>query len=96
MNKKKGAEAPNQFNNSNSSAAQRLRLEESLREGPKSTIWIRRELDILMPAARVHELRHIEGLNIQTHRRNAPTETGKQHSVAEYVLMPGKWQGGVQ
>ncbi len=94
MTKKKGAGAPNQFNNSNSSAAQRQRLIEALREGPKSTIWLRRKLDIMMPAARVYELRHRDGHNIQTHRRYEATEAGKQHSVAEYVLMPGKWQGG--
>ncbi|MES9922487.1 MAG: helix-turn-helix domain-containing protein [Candidatus Thiodiazotropha endolucinida] len=94
MSKKKGPEGPNQVCISNSSADQRQRLLQALREGPKSTVWLRRELDIMMPAARVHELRYGQGINIQTYRRHVHTESGNEHSVAEYVLMPGKWQGG--
>ncbi|MBT2988021.1 MAG: helix-turn-helix domain-containing protein [Candidatus Thiodiazotropha sp. (ex Ctena orbiculata)] len=93
MTKKKGPECPNQYSYSDSSADQRQRLLNALREGPKSTIWLRRELDIMMPAARVHELRHGQGFNIQTHRCYVHTESGNEHSVAEYVLMPGKWRG---
>ena len=52
---------------SNSNAAQQLRLEAALRERPSfTTIYARDELDILNPAARVWELRHKRGLNIQT------------------------------
>lgn len=47
-----------------------------------------------MHADRVHELRHSQGVNIQTHRRQVRTEAGNKHSLAEYVFMPGKWQGG--
>jgi hypothetical protein len=93
MTKKKGPEGPNQYSDPNSSADQRQRLLKALRKGPKSTVWLRRELDIMMPAARVHELRHDYGVNIQTHRRRVHTEAGKKHNVAEYVLMPGKWEG---
>lgn len=95
MTKKKGpGQGPNAIDTSNSSAAQRQRLLAALREGPKSTVWLRRELDIMMPAARVHELRHREGFNILTHRRCELTESGRHHNVAEYILLSGKWQGG--
>ena len=91
MTQKKGGEAPNQLCCSNSTFAQRKRILEAQREGLKSAIWIRRELDVLMPAARIFELRHNEGFNIQTNRRYESTDVGKQHSVAEYILMPGQW-----
>ena len=42
-----------------------------------------------MPAARVHELRHREGLDIQTLRRDEETDNGKKHNVAVYVLQTG-------
>lgn len=70
----------------NSTEAQRQRLLARLRIGPLSTIEARRDLDILMPAARVHELRHREGLNIQTHRIAEQTDNGEKHNVALYVL----------
>jgi hypothetical protein len=76
--------------NSNSAHAQRQRLLARLRIGPLSTIEARRELDILMPAARVHELRHREGWEIQTLRREEETESGKKHNVALYVLQCGE------
>ncbi|GEM_PF-1523670 len=72
--------------NDNSTEAQRQRLLERLRTGPLSTIEARRDLDILMPAARVHELRHRDGWNIQTLRIPEETECGKKHNVALYVL----------
>ena len=74
----------------NSAHAQRQRLLARLRSGPLSTIGARRELDILMPAARVHELRHREGWEIQTLRREEETESGKKHNVALYVLQCGE------
>ena len=79
---------------SNSTAAQQLRLEAALRERPSfTTIYARDELDILNPAARVWELRHKRGLNIQTHWKTEQTSCGKNHRVAEYVLFPGQWEG---
>ena len=44
---------------SNSSEAQRARLLEHLKQfGSATTIELRRDLDVMMPAARAHELRH--------------------------------------
>lgn len=92
MTKKKGhpKAAPNNpeaYYADLSAEAQRKRLIDALRCGPISTLEARRNLDILMPAARVHELRHRHGYTIQTVRVQRPTECGKLHSVALYVLM---------
>lgn len=73
-------------NSGNSTEAQRSRLLERLRIGPVSTIEARRDLDILMPAARVHELRHREGFNILSFWRTEETDSGQKHNVALYVL----------
>ena len=75
---------------SNTAHAQRQRLLARLRLGPLSTIEARRDLDIMMPAARVHELRHRDNENIQTLRRKEETDSGKKHNVAVYVLQPGE------
>ena len=72
-----------------SAEAQRKRLIDALHCGPVTTIEARRNLDILMPAARVHELKHRHGFDIQTVRVRQETECGKLHSVAKYVLMAG-------
>lgn len=72
-----------------SAEAQRKRLMDALRCGPVTTIEARRNLDILMPAARVHELRHQHGHDIQTFRIRQETESGKLHCIAQYVLLPG-------
>ncbi|MGE5470291.1 MAG: helix-turn-helix domain-containing protein [Bacteroidota bacterium] len=72
-----------------SAAAQRARLLDALRCSPVTTIEARRNLDILMPAACVHELKHKHGHNIQTIRIRQQTDSGKLHSVAQYVLMVG-------
>ena len=72
-----------------SAEAQRARLLDALRCGPITTIEARRNLDILMPAARVHELKHKHGHNIQTIRIRQQTDSGKLHSVALYVLTVG-------
>lgn len=70
---------------SNDSAAQRRRLLQRLQAGPVTTLEARRELDILMPAARVFELRQ-RGYVIVTYRVIEPTDCGKQHNVARYAL----------
>lgn len=76
--------------NSNSTAAQRKRLIDWLHiHGSIDTITARRELDILMPGARIHELRHKLGHRIDTVRTKQPTECGKLHTVAKYVLIGG-------
>jgi hypothetical protein len=74
----------------NSAAGQRARLLEALERGPVTTIEARHDLDIMMPAARVFELRHIEDKNIEMHWVSRPTATGNLHRVAMYVLMPPK------
>jgi hypothetical protein len=71
---------------SNSSAAQRQRLLDALRRYMVSTIAARRDLDIMMPAARVHELRHRFGYQIDMVWIEQPTDCGKLHRVALYVL----------
>ena len=72
-----------------SAEAQRRRLIDALRCGPITTIEARRNLDILMPAARIHELKHLHGFDIQTVRVRQETDSGKMHSIAKYVLMAG-------
>ena len=74
--------------NDNSTKAQRQRLLAALRNRAMSTIEIRRELDILGVAPRVFELRR-RGFEILTHWRQEPTECGKLHRVALYVLTKG-------
>ena len=69
----------------NSASAQRARLLERLQLMPVDTITARRELDILMPAARICELGK-RGKQIDTVRVMRPTDEGKLHSVAMYVL----------
>lgn len=69
-----------------SAAAQRGRVLEALRSGPKSTLHLRRQCDVLAPAARVLELKQ-RGHHIFTHWVNEPTDCGKLHRVALYVLL---------
>lgn len=71
----------------NSAKAQRDRLQKALRVRPMTTIEIRRDLDILMPAARVFELKRL-GERISTFWKRESTESGKSHLVALYVLNP--------
>jgi hypothetical protein len=72
-----------------SAEAQRLRLIAALRKGPVTTLEARRDLDILMPGARIHELRHKNGFKIETFPVNQETDCGVSHRVGMYVLMPG-------
>ena len=74
---------------SNSAHAQRQRLLESLKISPIDTVTARHELDILCPAARVLELRR-RGHNIETVWIDRPTDCGKVHRVALYVLKAGE------
>lgn len=71
----------------NSAAAQRVRLLTWLQNHRKiTTIEARRDLDIMMPAARIKELKD---RNYQIDRLWAvqPTEHGRMHRVAEYWLL---------
>lgn len=69
-----------------SASAQRARLLEALRQGPLTTIQIRRDLNIMMPAARVKELRDLD-YRIITQWVNDHDEMGRAHCVAKYVLI---------
>ena len=70
-------------------SAQRCRLLAALRQGPVTTLEARRELDILMPATRVFELRH-KGYNIVTTWVFKRTDAGVEHKVARYALLLGQ------
>jgi len=70
----------------NDAAAQRLRALDMLRTGPKSTLQLRREGDILAPAARILELKR-RGYEILTQWVQQATDNGKLHRVALYVLL---------
>ena len=70
----------------NSAAAQRAKALDLLRSGPKSTLQLRRDGDILAPAARILELKR-RGFEIITQWVHQATEGGKLHRVALYVLM---------
>lgn len=74
-------------NTSNSAATQRIKLLAALRKQSLTTLQIRRQLDILHPAARVQELRDI-GHVITTHWQKEATECGREHRVARYMLTP--------
>ncbi len=89
MDNKKGhpKAAPNRTHqhNDNSADSQRARLIKHFQEhGSITTIEARRDLDIMMPAARIYELRK-QGYKIDTIWTNDTTEQGKQHRVARYV-----------
>ncbi|MFL9922619.1 helix-turn-helix domain-containing protein [Paraburkholderia fungorum] len=77
-------------NTGNSIAAQCARLYEALQLGPMTTIEIRRDLDVLMPAARIWDLKHKQGKPIEKYWVDRPTASGNLHRVAMYALMPPK------
>jgi hypothetical protein len=66
---------------------QSARLGEALQEvGSVTTIEARRYLDILAPAARIHDLRHRQGWSIATIWERSETDAGIKHSIGRYVL----------
>ncbi len=72
--------------NDTSGSAQRARLLSRLHLGPVDTITARAELNIMMPAARVKELRE-QGHPINTHRITITDEQGRtHHGVALYYI----------
>lgn len=78
----------------NTRAAQQQRLLDYLRKhGSIDTVTARRELDTMMPAARIFELRHEQGYSIISHRVRRETDYGRTHSVALYTLMGEPRQG---
>ena len=72
--------------NDNSAHSQRMRFlaEIEVRQS-LTTIEARRDLDILMPAARVFELRDM-GYDIVTVWTQGETEGGRKHRIAQYIL----------
>jgi hypothetical protein len=80
--------------NSTSSSDQRQRLLSALRDAGGdglTTIQIREQLDIMMPAARVHELRWDHCFNIQATPALDRNAQGNHHLCNRYVLLSGKW-----
>lgn len=71
----------------NSASAQRVRLLTWLRKHRKiTTIEARRDLDIMMPAARIKELKD-RNYQIEKLWAVQPTEQGRLHRIAEYWLL---------
>ncbi len=90
MDKKKATEAAQNTNlkrNDNSASAQRARVIQALRTGPKTTIELRELWGVMSPAPRVFELRLL-GYCIETLQVNGYTPDGVLHrGVARYVLV---------
>ena len=74
--------------NENSLSAQRRSLLEWLRNrGPIDTLTARRDLNILMPASRIKELKN-QGYIFHTQRITITDEQGRSHSnIAQYTLI---------
>lgn len=67
---------------------QQRRVLEALRESPKSTFDLRSRYNVMMPAARIKELRDM-GYRIDTIRQSGDYDYGRKHpGVAIYVLVP--------
>lgn len=74
----------------NSTTAQRRRAANHLIEyGSLSTPQARRDLNIMMPAARIHELKQ-KGMNIEKIMVNEESENGLIHRFARYFLRTEK------
>lgn len=69
-----------------SASSQRARILARLRLGPMTTTEARKELDVLMPAARIFELRG-RGHQIFTEMVMVETKPDRWHTVGRYVLM---------
>ena len=74
--------------NGNTAVAQRKRILAYLHTNPLDTLTARKELDVMHPAARVMELRK-QGIGIITTKIDRPSDCGKIHTVACYVLEVG-------
>lgn len=75
--------------NDTSTENQRQIILEALRTGSKDTVTLRGEYGVLMPAPRIHELRHKFGYNIDRVNVTRVTDDGVKHRrVALYVLHP--------
>ena len=90
MEKEKGhpqaAQNTHGDHNDNSAQTQRLLMLAAFeKQHSLTTIEARRELDIMMPAARVFELRAM-GYDIATVWTQGVTEYGRKHRIARYVF----------
>lgn len=82
--------------NNQSLSAQRQRILNALKEAKGSgctTIQLREELDCMMPAARIYELRWDHNYNIQLLWDRDSNAQGNMHACGRYVLLSGKWEG---
>jgi len=69
---------------------QQKRVLHALREGPQSTFSLRSRYNVMLPAARIKELRDM-GYQIDTIRQASVDDYGRKHpAVAVYVLVEGK------
>ncbi len=76
------------FNNT-SADNQQIIILRALRDSPKTTIELRQDYGVMMPAARVKELRE-QGCRIDTVRITCLSPDGIEHKkVARYVLLGG-------
>ncbi len=76
----------------NTSQVQRQRLKNQLQKhGSFTTVYARDVLDVPSPAPRIFELRHNEGLNIQSVWTTDITVQGNKHRFVRYVLKSGKY-----
>lgn len=66
-------------------ATHQRRILDALRLGPLSTFEARKHLDVPHPAGRVQQLRE-SGHAIDTLRVSEPSEVGRPHCIALYVL----------
>lgn len=72
---------------SHSTEAQRQTVLSALASGPKTTIQLRHDFDIMMPGSRIKELRE-EGYRIDTYLVKAVNPFGTEHSrIALYSLV---------
>ena len=72
-----------------SASNQRQVILEALRTGSKDTVTLRGEYGVLMPAPRIHELRHKFGYEIDRVNVTRFTDDGVKHNrVALYILKP--------
>jgi hypothetical protein len=90
MEKKKATEVAvkNHLNlKDNSAATQRARVISALRTGPKTTLELRADCGVLMPATRVFELNE-RGWTISKISVKATTADGVEHSgIARYFIV---------
>ena len=75
-------------NHDYATSEQQKRVLHALREGPQSTFSLRSRYNVMMPAARIKELRE-RGYQIDTIRQSGDDDFGRKHpGVAIYVLLP--------